>query len=373
MRRFYTLLLTMSMTTIATHATTKTLTHTIKNGDSLYKIALKNHLTVDELKRANKIKTNEKLKLGRVLSIPSKATPKKEKSLTKVDTAKKNNVKKQIASKKEVKQKKKSLSKNSSIKQTIKADYYTIQKGDTLFSIAKKHHATVENIRALNEIKSSQSLKLGKTLKMPHTEQSKELLVSVPVKKQELPEVEVKKSIASKKILTSIEKLDTILLEKTQVKKDKKSTLFSLLFDSEKSHTNKTDKFITQQKCVKITSLAKKKLGKRYVWGATGTRNTFDCSGLTTYVYNQNGIKLPRRAIAQSKIGKRISKKELRKGDLVFFDTSKRKRGYVNHVGIYIGDNKFIHASSAKHRVVISSLNEPFYRSRLTVARRLES
>jgi len=208
---------------------------------------------------------------------------------------------------------------------------------------------------------------------MPHTEQSKELLVSVPVKIQELPEVEVKKSIASKKILTSIEKLDTILLEKTQVKKDKKSTLFSLLFDSEKSHTNKTDKFITQQKCVKITSLAKKKLGKRYVWGATGTRNTFDCSGLTTYVYNQNGIKLPRRAIAQSKIGKRISKKELRKGDLVFFDTSKRKRGYVNHVGIYIGDNKFIHASSAKHRVVISSLNEPFYRSRLTVARRLES
>jgi len=117
---------------------------------------------------------------------------------------------------------------------------------------------------------------------------------------------------------------------------------------------------ISNQIGARVISLAKKKLGKRYVWGAEGS-NTFDCSGLTQYVYKKNGIRLPRRAIAQSKVGKSIRRRNLQKGDLIFFDTSKRHRGYVNHVGIYIGNNKFIHASSAKKRVIITSLNKRFY------------
>ena len=121
---------------------------------------------------------------------------------------------------------------------------------------------------------------------------------------------------------------------------------------------------------LKAIALAKKKLGKRYVWGAKG-KNSFDCSGLTHYVYKKNGIKLPRRAIAQSKVGKRIDRKNLQKGDLIFFDTSKRRKGYVNHVGIYIGNNRFIHASSAKKRVVISSLKQKFYSRCFKGARRV--
>ena len=131
--------------------------------------------------------------------------------------------------------------------------------------------------------------------------------------------------------------------------------------------------FGSNKKGAKIISLAKKKLGRRYVWGATGKRNTFDCSGLTTYVFKKNGIRLPRRAIAQSRIGKKISRYNLKKGDLVFFDTSKRHKGYVNHVGIYIGNGKFIHASSAKKKVIITSLNKPFYAQRFKWARRLAS
>ena len=60
----------------------------------------------------------------------------------------------------------------------------------------------------------------------------------------------------------------------------------------------------------------------------------------------------------------------LKPGDLVFFDTSKNKRGYVNHVGIYIGGDKFIHASSAKKKVTITSLESPFYKMRYKGARR---
>ena len=65
-----------------------------------------------------------------------------------------------------------------------------------------------------------------------------------------------------------------------------------------------------------------------------------------------------------------IERSDLKKGDLIFFDTSKKRKGYVNHVGIYLGNNKFIHASSAKKRVVITSLNKNFYSKRYKGARR---
>jgi len=126
----------------------------------------------------------------------------------------------------------------------------------------------------------------------------------------------------------------------------------------------------SSKKSVKIIILAKTKLGRKYVWGAQG-KNVFDCSGLTQYVYKIYGINIPRRAIWQSKFGKYVSRRNLKKGDLVFFDTSKKHKGYVNHVGIYIGNNKFIHASSARKKVVITSLKKSFYSQRFTGGRRV--
>ena len=123
------------------------------------------------------------------------------------------------------------------------------------------------------------------------------------------------------------------------------------------------------EKSKNIIKLAKKKLGKRYVWGAIGKRNTFDCSGFTNYVYRKNGINIPRTSLNQSKHGKYIKRRNLEKGDLIFFDTSKKRKGYVNHVGIYLGNGKFIHASSAKKKVVVSSLSK-FYAQRYKGARR---
>jgi len=108
---------------------------------------------------------------------------------------------------------------------------------------------------------------------------------------------------------------------------------------------------------------AKKHLGKRYVWAANGPR-TFDCSGFTCYVCRKNGVSLPRTSARQAEIGKKLTRKELKPGDLIFFDTSKERKGVVNHVGIYIGNDKFIHASSGAGKVVISSLNQSFYKQR---------
>ena len=119
-----------------------------------------------------------------------------------------------------------------------------------------------------------------------------------------------------------------------------------------------------------LEQIAKTKLGKRYVWGAVGP-GTFDCSGFTSYVYKKVGVNIPRTSRVQSKYGKFIKRGHLKKGDLIFFDTSHGKKGFVNHVGIYLGNNKFIHASSAKKRVVITSLAKPFYSSRYKCARRV--
>ena len=112
-----------------------------------------------------------------------------------------------------------------------------------------------------------------------------------------------------------------------------------------------------------ILEEAKKHLGKRYIWGANGPR-TFDCSGFTCYVCRKNGVSLPRTSVRQAEIGNKLKRKELKAGDLIFFDTSKGRKGIVNHVGIYIGNDKFIHASSGAGKVVISSLNQPFYKQR---------
>jgi len=116
---------------------------------------------------------------------------------------------------------------------------------------------------------------------------------------------------------------------------------------------------------------AKTLLGKPYVWGATGP-NCFDCSGFTQKVYKTVGINLPRVSRSQAKVGKLVRFNELQKGDMVFFDTSHQNRGIVNHVGIYLEDGKFIHASSGNHKVVITSFDKKkFYRNRFLWGRRI--
>jgi len=122
----------------------------------------------------------------------------------------------------------------------------------------------------------------------------------------------------------------------------------------------------------KIAQFAKKKLGTKYVWGATGP-NKFDCSGFTREVYKSTtGIQIPRVSRDQAKVGTYVKFSQLRRGDMVFFDTEKKYTGKVTHVGIYLSNNNFIHASSAGKKVIITNFKKkPFYKKRFLWGRRI--
>ena len=120
-----------------------------------------------------------------------------------------------------------------------------------------------------------------------------------------------------------------------------------------------------------IEKKAKSFLGTRYVWGATGP-SKFDCSGFTQWVYRDAGIAIPRVSRDQAKVGNYVSYENLRRGDMVFFDTKKHPQGKVTHVGIYLGNHNFIHASSAAKKVVIFNFDEkPYYKERFLWGRRV--
>lgn len=110
--------------------------------------------------------------------------------------------------------------------------------------------------------------------------------------------------------------------------------------------------------------------GTAYKYGGSNETNGFDCSGFVVHVFRQAaGLALPRTAHALSQKGEQVAKTELKPGDLVFFNTLRRA---FSHVGIYLGDNRFIHASSsARGDVMVSDLTQKYWSTRFNGARRL--
>lgn len=109
-------------------------------------------------------------------------------------------------------------------------------------------------------------------------------------------------------------------------------------------------------------------VGCKYVYGGS-TPKGFDCSGLTMYVYKKYGVSLSHSATAQSKVGTKVERANLQPGDLIFFRNYRTNKG-IGHVGIYIGNNKFVHASTEKTGVITSNLSGS-YSTRYVTARRI--
>lgn len=107
---------------------------------------------------------------------------------------------------------------------------------------------------------------------------------------------------------------------------------------------------------VNIANFAKSLVGKPYSYGSTGP-NSFDCSGFVFYVFKNFGINLPRTSQAQAYVGKRVSKSELKPGDLVFSNTYSS----LSHVGVYIGDGQFVHAANSGTGVTVSGVSDSYY------------
>jgi len=118
---------------------------------------------------------------------------------------------------------------------------------------------------------------------------------------------------------------------------------------------------------LEAAALAKQQLGKPYQWGAEGP-DKFDCSGLVMYVYNRLGVKLPRVSGLQAYSGVHVDYRDLQPGDLVFF---KLNGSTIDHVGIYVGRSKFVHAPSKYQPVKTESLNNSYWRGRFKGGRRL--
>jgi lipoprotein Spr len=123
-------------------------------------------------------------------------------------------------------------------------------------------------------------------------------------------------------------------------------------------------------KADKIITLGKKYLGVKYRFGApSGYTSAFDCSSFTQYIYGKYGVKLPRVSSSQAKKGYRVAKANLRKGDLVFFNTS-RTGSKIGHVGVYIGNSKILHTYGAGG-VKYSTIKSGYWKSHYVTARRV--
>lgn len=111
-------------------------------------------------------------------------------------------------------------------------------------------------------------------------------------------------------------------------------------------------------------------LGTPYKFGSSNPEKGLDCSGFVKHVYKESvGINLPRSAKEMSQEGEKVAKTELEPGDLVFFNTRKQPN---SHVGIYIGDGEFVHASSTRHKEVsISRMDQKYWATRFNGARRV--
>lgn len=112
-------------------------------------------------------------------------------------------------------------------------------------------------------------------------------------------------------------------------------------------------------------------IGTHYKWGGDSPETGLDCSGLVRYVFKEAwGTSLPRTSVEISRVGTKIDPDELQPGDLVFYNTL--RRGF-SHVGIYLGDNKFIHAPSRGKQVRIDSMDLSYWKKRFNGARRILS
>lgn len=182
--------------------------------------------------------------------------------------------------------------------------------------------------------------------------------------KQKIAEIEARLPIS----ISKKNKLDDNNFPKEDRNSDKEpkfNTILNNIINKASNLSSETN--IVDNAKKSIGDFAKKYLNIPYVWGGN-TTNGFDCSGFTKYVIKNFGVNIDRVSKDQAQNGEFVAKDKLKEGDLVFFNT---KGDGVSHVGIYIGNGEFVHASSAAKKIVISKLDKGYYNETYVTGRRV--
>jgi cell wall-associated NlpC family hydrolase len=241
---------------------------------------------------------------------------------------------------------------------------YIIKKGDTLSGVSKKFNVSAKEIRHLNNLKKSAKLKIGQTL---------------IVKKTGPKTYTVKKGdsinrIAKKFNIDADELRDINMLDSDSLKQGQKLLLEAKPeIETAKINLEKEIKSISESEEIaqmnakdRLILFAKKFINIPYKFGGNSIMG-IDCSAYVQKVYKLIGIELPRSARLQFNEGEIVDRDSLSIGDLVFFRTY---APFPSHVGIYLGDDLFIHASSKDKKVSVESLKTPYYFKRFIGGKR---
>ena len=335
----------------------------VKSGDTLGHIAAKYKVSVKDIKTANNLNSNN-LSIGKVLKVPAQA--KKDKVLAKKQT-------------------------KETIVSTSKSKYI-VKKGDTLGGIAQRHGSTVSEIKQASSLKNSK-IKVGDVLLIPGTKTTKTV---VKAKESTTPKPTGSKytvvtgdtigkiagthgvTIQDIKTLNNL-KDNNLYVGMKLVIPDASNTTPKITRTAKKpaqqtkavsKPQGRTDSIIRDLRIKEeIIRTAKKYLGVRYKFGGYSLKTGIDCSGYVKKIFGKFNIELPRTARAMYwNAGTKVSKSQLQVGDLVFFTTYAK---FPSHVGIYMGNGQFIHASSGARKVSITSLNKKYYQKRYIGAKRI--
>ncbi len=277
--------------------------YAVRSGDSLYKISKHYGVSIDALKAINHLE-RENLKLNQVLLIPASNSRRPRESVKKSS----------------------SESFRESSSEPSSPSSYVVQKGDTLSAISRKSGLPVEEIKRINQLRTNK-LAAGQTLTL-----------SVSKNKTEEPE--------------ELGDAEDQPENSSEVEEEVKERTVEPASGGWKSPEERS----------LFVRVVKTFLGVPYRLGGA-TLKGIDCSAFVKKIYEIFNTQLPRTTWEQFRIGKKVGKGDLEEGDLVFFKVPTR-RANNRHVGIYIGNNEFVHASSRNREVRVDSLEAPYFSKR---------
>jgi peptidoglycan endopeptidase LytE len=333
--------------------------YTVKKGDSLARIAKRYKVKVKDLQRENKVSAKH-IKPGTIITIPGVKTAAKESGKTAARTDRALEEHTQIEA-------------DGSAVKAPENIYHTVGKGETIASISTKYSISADELKELNHLKSSR-LKKGRKLLVKHIGPK-----TYVVKKGDTLRRIAKKFDMDADDLMTINELDSSSLSIGQklYLEEKVDPATAGAFneaigknaniEEEIKKVSQTEEFTEKPMPDKLVTFAKKLVNIPYKFGGNSIMG-IDCSAYVKKVYGFLGIELPRTAREQFRTGEAVDKDELSIGDLVFFRTY---ASFPSHVGIYLGNNLFIHASSKGKKVTIDSLETPYYLKRFIGGKRL--